>query len=175
MELTIGGTTYRQLSETTIEQDHAIMKVVRGMGVEELAMRDGESPEQFAERVFDELMQDGRAFTLLGCFLVPVGGEWSRDNIAVTAQAMRSATSAEDKAKIRSMVFTLLVGFLAGGLTSVVIFRRSFDRLRGIVGQPQSSAEPSTTASGRILSVQWLVGIPRRLWRWLAGRFGTRS
>lgn len=172
---TIGGVVYRELTETTMEQDDAILRIVRAANVEELQMEDGEKADDFVARILSELISSGKAFGLLGCFLVPEGKEWSRALAAETAETFRRVTAGEDKAELRSALVPLLMTFFVTGLASVVISRRYSNQLRGIVGQPQQIAAPSTSATGLRLFVWWLVGILARRWKWLVGQFGKPS
>lgn len=171
---TIGGIVYHEITETTMQQDAAIMREVRSLGFD-VAIQEGESPEGFFERVLVSLVEGGQAFGLLGCFLVPEGVEWTKSVAQETADRLRKLTDPGDKAVMRQVLLPYLASFFIVGLTSAKISRSFSAALRGILGSPKSTAAPSTSASGRRLSVRWLVEILSAPWKWLAGRFGKRS
>jgi hypothetical protein len=172
---TIGGINYRELTETTMEQDDAILREVRTVGIDSLQQNEGESIEEYVGRALSALIEGGEAFRILGCFLVPEDKEWSRALALETADAFRKATNPDDKAALRAALLPILLSFFVAGLTSVATSRSYSTLLRGIVGQPQRTAAPSTLASGQTLSARLPAGILYAPLRWLVGRFGKRS
>lgn len=171
---TICGIAYNELTATTLEMDTAIMREVRSLGMEHFEKAEGELPDAFLERIITSLIEGGQAFRLLGCFLVPVGREWSRDQVQETAEIFRRATDPDDKAEIRSALIPYLFSFFAIGLVSQTTSRKFSAVLRGILGQPEPVGA-STSASGMNSPASSRVGILRRSWQWLVGRFGKRS
>jgi len=171
---TICGIAYNELTATTLEMDTAIMREVRSLGMEHFEKAEGELPDAFLERIITSLIEGGQAFRLLGCFLVPVGREWSRDQVQETAEIFRRATDPNDKAEIRSALIPYLFSFFAIGLVSQTTSRKFSAVLRGILGQPEPVGA-STSASGTNSPASSRVGILRRSWQWLVGRFGRRS
>jgi hypothetical protein len=171
----IGGTTYNELTETTMEQDAAILREVRAVGVESFEPSEGESAEAFLERILLALIEGGQAARLLGCFLVPEGREWTRELAAETGDIFRRVTDPNDKATLRAILMPMLNIFFIVGLASAATSRKYSAALRGILGQPRKTAGTSTSASGRTSSASWLVGILTAPLQWLAGRSGKPS
>lgn len=173
--VTIGGVVYRELKESTLEQDAAILQILDGQNLRVLEMKDDEKAEAFVTRIVTELILSGKAFPLLGCFLVPEGVEWNRDVAKDTGERLRKITDPEDKNKIRNAFIPILRDFFALGVTSIVISRRFSAMLRGIVGLPRKTAAPSTSGSGRRSFVTWLAGILSGRWRSRGGPSGKPS
>lgn len=171
---TIGGIVYHELTETTMEQDAAILREVRALGFD-LSVQSGEAPEAFLERVMVALIEGGQAFRLLACFLIPDGIEWSRAIVDETAEKFRKATDPADKAILRQVLLPYLASFFVVGLTSAGISRSYSAALRGIFGLPAKTAAASTSASGRRSFARWLGATLANLWKWLVGRFARRS
>jgi len=157
--VTIGGILYRKLRESTLEQDAAILKILDEQDLRVLQMADGEKAEAFALRIITDLILSGKAFPILGCFLVPDGVKWTQEVAKETAERLREITDPEDKNKIRNALVPFLHDFFCAGLISVVISRRFSALLRGIVGRPQKTADPLTLGSGRRSFGSWLAGI----------------
>lgn len=170
---TIGGIAYNELTATTLEMDAAIMREVRSLGIESFETAEGETPDEFLERIITSLIEGGQAFRLLGCFLLPIGKEWTRDQVQETAEIFRHATDPNDKAQLRAALIPYLFSFFAVGLVSQTTSRKFSAVLRGILGQPEP-VEALTSASGTTSPASLPVGILRRFWRWLVGRFAKR-
>lgn len=170
----IGGIAYREINETTMEMDAAILREVRSLGMEKFEKAESESGQEFLERILLELIEGGQAFGLLGCFLVPEGTEWTAKVARQTADIFRGITDANDKAQLRSALIPYLFSFFAIGLASAATSQRFSAVLRGILGQPGNAAT-STSENGATSPGRSRVGILSALWKWLAGRFAKRS
>lgn len=171
---TIAGVRYRAITETTMEQDAAILRHVRAVGTESFEKAETESSEEFLERVLMSLIEGGHAAGLLGCFLVPEGKEWTRAVADETAAVFRAITAQEDKAQLRSILLPYLFSFFAIGLVSSMTSQKYSGLLQGVLGQPKT-AGASHSGNGRRLPARSLTGILSGLWKWLAGRFARRS
>lgn len=167
---TIGGVAYYTLKETTLEKDAAILRIIDGVDIKALMMSEGEDGAAFVTRIVTELLLAGKAFPLLGCFLVPEGKEWNPTVAAETAAALSKITDPGDKNKIRNAFVPILHDFFVTGLSSVVISRRYSSQLRGIVGQLEKTGARWTLASGLRSLVSWLAGIIGRPWKSRGGR-----
>lgn len=122
--LTLGGREIQaieaQNNELTIEQDIFVMNAVKRSGIGPITMHEGESPEDFVDRLLTDLVLSGAFFPILAAFLVFEGEEWSVDKSQRDAMVafLRGLREPDDKAKMRGMIATLMLGFLRGGLSS---------------------------------------------------------
>ena len=120
--LTFGGRSFIALDNPTIERDFWLMREVRAAGLAELVIADGEAAEAFAQRTLDAVIASGKAFLLLGAFLVPEGTSpqgWTPALAAETAGFLAKLNDPEDKRQVQVQVLSLLTGFLARGLSSL--------------------------------------------------------
>ena len=123
----LGGRTFLSVTESTIEHDLYFHALAGRAGLR-FEKGDEESPEDFAARILDELVQSGQTLELLGCLLVPeeVGVEgWTPDEARRTAAFIGQLRGEADKARVRSLVLSLLIGFFGCGLASVWTSPRS--------------------------------------------------
>lgn len=172
---TIGGIAYQELTATTLEMDAAVMREVRSLGIEAFEKTDGETQEEFVERIITTLIEGGQAFRLLGCFLVPDGKRWSREQVTETADLFRAATDPNDKAQLRATLVPYLFAFFVVGLTYGTTSRKFSAMLRKVfLGQPVA-ADQSTSGNGTSSPSSSREATPNRFWQWLLGRFATRS
>jgi len=117
----IGGQKWRAAKRSTIEHDFWLMKHIREAGLDNVRIRPGEKPEDFAVRLLHEVIGSGKAFKLLGGMLLPESipdEQWSPERAEQTAALMRGLAADEDKAAVKSAIIGLLTGFLEAGLRS---------------------------------------------------------
>lgn len=132
----LGGRTFVAVRETTLEQDYTFLGLVREAGVSELTIHPDEGADGFARRTLDELILSGSVFKILGCLLVPeelVGrrsrfaigrrpepGElWTPEVAEQTGAFLARLNDPRDKAKINSLILTLLASFFQSGIVSL--------------------------------------------------------
>ncbi len=123
----LGGRTFLSVSESTVEHDLYFHALVGRAGLR-FEKGDEESPEDFAARILDELVQSGQTLDLLGCLLVPedVGVDgWTPEEARKTSAFIGQLRGEADKARVRSLVLSLLIGFFGCGLASVWTSPRS--------------------------------------------------
>ncbi len=117
----------------TIEHELYTEAVLNRHGLDKVEMVKGETPDAFARRLLEEVIQDGRIFPVLACFMSFDGQPWSPKGTPEVEAFLRSVRSPEGKALIRSSVVSLLIGFFSRGLASLVISRSSL--IGGQVGE----------------------------------------
>lgn len=119
--ITIGGRDFRAVSNSTIEHDFWVMDQVRGAGLDRIEMREGETQDQFVERIIIDSITTGRAFPLLGGLLMPADmlpEDWTPQIAHDTIEFLRKRTDESDKAKIKAQLVALLFGFFVKGVAS---------------------------------------------------------
>jgi hypothetical protein len=123
----LGGRTFVSVTESTVEHDlyfHGLAGRA-GLRFEKL---ERESPEDFAARILEETVQSGKTLELLGCLLVPdeIGTEcWTPEEARKTAVFIGQLRGEEDKARVRALILSLLIGFFGCGLASIWTSPRS--------------------------------------------------
>jgi hypothetical protein len=92
-------------------------------GLHRVAIEPDELPEEFALRVLRKAAMDGDVFLLLGHLLLPAereGKEWTPEMAQETADFIANVTDQRDKAIINSQIASVLMGFFANGLSSLI-------------------------------------------------------
>jgi len=124
----LGGRTFLTVRESTVEQDFRFLALVKRARIDEITLQPGESPEAFARRLLEATVESGAILDLLGCLLVPEeaaprdrdpGEAWTREMGEETARFLGRLREPPDKARIRSLVLSLLVSFFESGIVSL--------------------------------------------------------
>ena len=157
---TLGGRTFLTMQESTVKQDLTFLALIHDAGIEEIQMQGDEAPGDYALRLLNTVVGTGVLLPLLGCLLVPAElvprkRRWQRRHLAgeVWTPELGDATAAflgelrgeEDKAKIRSLILTLLLHFFESGITSLWTSQTSSDEaipvpVEGGLVQPDAMA-----------------------------------
>lgn len=122
--LTIGGAVWRVVKNSTLEHDFCALRAARAVGVDSEGLLPGETAEGFAERVLYAVIDSGKIFDLLGCMLLPdqvPDEQWTPVEAERTATFLRALRDPQDKADVRVLVSSLLLGFFAEGLRSSTV------------------------------------------------------
>lgn len=123
----LGGRTFLSVTESTVEHDLYFHGIAGRAGLR-FEKRDDEGADEFAARILEETVQSGKALDLLGCLLVPeeVGAEgWTPEEARKTAAFIGQLRGEEDKARVRALILSLLIGFFGCGLASIRTSPRS--------------------------------------------------
>ena len=124
----LGGRTFLTVRESTVEQDFRFLALVKRARIDEITIQPRESPEVFARRLLEATVESGAILDLLGCLLVPEetaprdrdpGETWTREMGEETARFLGRLREPEDKARVRSLVLSLLVSFFESGIVSL--------------------------------------------------------
>jgi hypothetical protein len=110
------------MSEGTVLHDLHFRKLVAQSGLSHLHIKVGEDPGMFARKLLDRLIEAGVVLELLGCLLIPLGKrdeDWTPDMARETAIFLGGLRAPEDKARIDSMICTLLLDFFVNGYSSL--------------------------------------------------------
>lgn len=149
---TLAGREFRTIVRRTIENDFTCMGLIRGARLDTLVMQEGEAAENFAMRLYEEAIADGKVFELLGCMLIAADLEdvaWTPRVMAQTAAHLRTVTEEAEKRQIQAGIVSMITGFFQNGLASLRISRSSSSRPE-VEAQPSSrTGATSTTATGR--------------------------
>lgn len=151
----LGGRTFLSITESTIEHDLYFHGLAGQAGLR-FEKQEEESVEEFASRILAETIQSGQALELLGCLIVPeeIGVDgWTPEEARRTAAFIGQVRVGEDKARVRALILSLLIGFFGCGLASIVTSPRSSGGRPATTG-PTTSADPETptpaTAGGLV-------------------------
>lgn len=123
--LKLGAREFDVIAEGTLEWDVTLLNLLQGCGLADVTMHVGETAEELALRVYRTLMSSGAVFEILGCVLIPHGGDpfkWSPALMAESAKFIRGLHSKNDKDEIKSQITSLVAGFFQQGLLSVRTF-----------------------------------------------------
>lgn len=118
----IGGRIFLAMKEGTVLHDLHFRKLVAQSGLSRVFIRAGEDPDHFARRLLDELVKAGVVLELIGCLLIPVGKrdeDWTPEMAQETAAFFGGLKDPVDKAKVDSLILTVLIDFFANGFASL--------------------------------------------------------
>lgn len=149
---TFAGRQYRAIARRTIENDFTCMGLIRAARLDALVMEEGESPEDFAMRMYERAVASPEVWELLGCVLIPAEIDdlaWTKALMKASANALRQVTEPAEKRQIQTSVVGMITGFFQNGLASIRISRRS-SSLPEVEAQPNSGTEASSiSGTGR--------------------------
>src|SRR5262245_8818362 len=135
----INGREFKPVTNSTLRHDIWTQAQIQRAGLASVAIAQGESPRDFAMRVFREATTNGDVFLLLGGLLMPAeqgGKDWTPRMAEQTAEFLGGVTSDADKAVVNAQIISALTSFFALGLSSLVIFQNSSTRAENPGGQP---------------------------------------
>ncbi len=139
----LGGRAFVSVTESTVEHDLYFHGLAGRAGLR-FEKYEHESPEDFAARILEETVQSGKTLELLGCLLVPeeVSAEgWTPEDARKTAAFIGQLRGEEDKARVRALILSLLIGFFGCGLASIWTSPKSSEN------RPELAREPVLTAT----------------------------
>jgi hypothetical protein len=143
----LGGRTFLSVTESTVEHDLYFHGIAGRAGLR-FEKHEEESVEAFSARILAETIQSGKALELLGCLLVPeeIGVEgWTPEEARRTAAFIGQLRGEEDKARVRALILSLIIGFFGCGLASVWTSPRSSSGRPTI--EPSAGREIPTAAT----------------------------
>lgn len=131
---TLGGRSFLTVQETTVEQDLVFLELVKRAGLDEITIDPSEDIAAFSGRLLGALVKNLVILELLGCLLIPAElvpprgmfrrrqereAVWTPELGMETATFLGSLRAEEDKAKIRSLILSLLMDFFENGIVSL--------------------------------------------------------
>lgn len=174
---TLGGRSFLTVQETTVEQDLIFLELVKRAGIDEITIDPSEEIAVFSGRLLGALVKNRAVLELLGCLLMPAEliprrgmfrrrhepeAIWTPELGTKTAKFLGSLRAKEDKAKIRSLVLSLLLDFFESGIVSLWSTQTSSSEAVPLpteeghssrqadateLGQPSSSSSPMETTT----------------------------
>ena len=145
-EIVIGGKTFNQVVNGSFAHDMWIMKRIREAGLSQIVMIEGETEDDFIERIAVVAYQSGAALDLMGGLCLPQGVEpsqWTPEIAETVSKFFGEVCDPEDKAKLRSIMAGLLFHFFVKGVESSKTSQRF--GTPAATENPQGIVEPSTT------------------------------
>jgi hypothetical protein len=141
----LAGRDFVPLGEATIEHDIEFMRLVTAAGLDDPAIRPGESGDEYGLRIMKQLLDSKVILPLVGCVIVPADlarrgilqrllewfriiprrRAWSLEIMNETAAFLGDLDRSEDKRKVWLIVAEQLIPFLRDGLAPWVASRRS--------------------------------------------------
>lgn len=161
----IGGRTFVQASDTTLEQDFTFTALLKDAGLDEVTIEAGEDPEAVGRRVLMAAIANGAAFKMLGCILVPEAlvpkrtrftfgrrdspsAGWTPDVGEDTAAFMARLSDPREKAKVRGLVLSLILSFFSSGTAFFWTTPTSSDETVPAMEEEIPAPAPNATVPG---------------------------
>lgn len=149
MELTIEGRKFVSIANGTFAHDIWITRKIREAGLAGIAVRDGETQDEFIERIAISAYESGIAVQLLGGLFVPAGIEardWTPEMAAQTADFFGAVTDPDAKQALRMQIASALFYFFVSALASSTTSPKSGAGMEE--GAHHASEAASTSAIG---------------------------
>lgn len=121
MDITIEGRSFVPVRNGTFAHDIWVTKKIREAGLADLRIAEGETEDQFIERIAITAFESGQALQLLGGLFVPAGTEmrdWSPDLAARTSEFFGNVTDPDSKQVLRTQIASALFYFFLSALDS---------------------------------------------------------
>lgn len=152
----LGDRIFVTLGESTVLHNLHYRKLIAQSGLSHLHIKVGEDPGMFARKLLDKLIESGIVLELLGCLLLPLGKrdeDWTPDMARETANFIGTLKSEQDKARVDSMICTLLLDSFTNGYSSLWTSPMSSD-----TGQ-EDDPEPEEPLNAAIQTAANAMGI----------------
>lgn len=112
----LGGTEYEHVTVSTLEHDIWFTARLRKVGFADPQIHEGESPEDFGQRLLAQLLASGESHMIVGGLITPVGVAWTPKVAQETAAALGQIVDPDEKEKFWSFLLELLGDFFQNGL-----------------------------------------------------------
>jgi hypothetical protein len=168
----LGGKSFRAIDVSTVEHDFSIMQLLVECKLDKVSKAKGEGAEDFAMRILSSVMASGKAFDLLGAFLIPAeipDLDWTPDLGLTTRQFLAKIADPADKLHVRNAIVTMLLSFSMAGLFSWADSRESSSE-EAVADRPSPASE-TTSIPGASSSAPSRATIRPGTLRWLGAHF----
>lgn len=121
MEITVEGKRFVTLQNGTFAHDIWLTKKIREAGLANVKIEDGETEDQFIDRIAKTAYESGEALSMLGGLLIPAGidpREWSPELAQHTAEFFGNVTDPQSKQVLRTQIASALFYFFLSALAS---------------------------------------------------------
>jgi hypothetical protein len=162
---TLGGRVFLTVQVTSVKHDHMIQTLIREAGIDQVFYEADDTAEDYGLRVLETAIRSGAALGLLGCFLVPEtamprrrlrlgrrpdpGTVWTPGMAEQTAAYLGDITDPLEKAKVNSLVLSLLISFFDSGAVSIKTTKTSSVPEGAPATEMSSTGDPSHSHHGQ--------------------------
>jgi hypothetical protein len=122
--IVIAGRAFKGAKNSTMEHDVFVQGMIAKAKLGRLEMLAGETPDDFALRIYRRVAFSSDVFLLLGSILFPAdlpAAEWTPQIAEDTAQFLRKLTDEQDKKIVQGQIIGAIMGFFQKGLAYSVI------------------------------------------------------
>lgn len=141
-ELILQGKAFQQIKNSTFEHDAWLMRVMNESGINRIAMREGETPEQLAQRYTEEAIGNPSILKLFGGVLIPAEihhENWTPEIAAATSEFISKITDPDSKRLLFSQVASMVADFFLSGVAAL----RTSPRSSAVAAAPGSESAVS--------------------------------
>lgn len=136
----LGGRTFTRLEDGTVEHDFWMMAQIREAGLHAIEFEPGSDVGEVVEELLGRCLASGKAILLLSGLLLPEGmapEEWEPEVAQDIAAHIGKITAADEKAKLKPLIASMLIGFFKTGLASLKTSLKSSSQGAGV--EPESA------------------------------------
>jgi len=119
----LGGKPFVAVIDGTSLRDDYVMRLAGRAGLREVALRNGETAEAFANRLLNDLVDAEVRHAILGGLLIPRGEKpesWTPEMAEETAKHLQHLTDPAEKVTLNGLTASFLGDFYARELGSLV-------------------------------------------------------
>jgi hypothetical protein len=119
MQLAFGGRAFviADLSAVTFEQAHYLMQHAERIGLDAIWPLEGESDEDYDQRLRWQVVPRADAPAMLAGYLAPPGEPWTREGAEATRRHLAALTDPQEHAQLLSLVAQVAPDFFGRALT----------------------------------------------------------
>lgn len=121
MEITIEGKRFVTLQNGTFAHDIWLTKKIREAGLANVAIKEGETEDDFIDRIAKSAFESGEALNLLGGLLIPADTDaraWTPELAQKTSEFFGNVTDPASKQVLRTQIASALFYFFVSALVS---------------------------------------------------------
>jgi len=150
-DIIIEGRQFKPIKNGTFEHDIWISRKVREAGLANVQLNDGETPDEFMERLAAIAWGSGAVLDILGGTLMPAehdARDWTPEMATATARFFANVTDEEGKKQLRMQIGGILFFFFASALSSSQTSRKSGTPMPSEGEERQETEGASATGIG---------------------------
>lgn len=151
-KIVIEGRAFEQIKNGTFTHDIWVTRKVREAGLADAALREGESHDEFIERLATIAWESGAVLEILGGMMMPAGidpKEWTPALAAQTAEFFGNVTDEASKRELRMKIGGILAFFFVSALSSSPTSTKSSATAKGEDAR-RATEDASNTGIGDI-------------------------
>jgi len=151
-ELILQGKAFKQITNSTFEHDAWTIRVMNLTGLNNIAVLDGETPQQLAERYTREAIGNPYILKLFGGLMIPAEiapEDWTPEIAEQTSEFIAKITDPDSKRLLQSQVASMVADFFLSGIAALKISPSSSEESKAADPDTENEALSISATGGR--------------------------